>query len=371
MRLSLYVYMSILLEQQFTVNSHVTLRFPKSTTSPVIPSVAGGSLHRASSNSHVIGRPKRESGSGLWAYISKKKDNFFHFAAAGSASLTRRGSIDSPALQKGSSTPSSRTSEDGHSRPRRLSFISDLRTSFMQPHKELEVEPPEEDTPFASTLSHLRKFEDLLSTSPGVRYPLPKILYTLAEREKQNPEYKPTGDERAALSSILGWEGKNDLGKSMAGVKGFVRHQGFVALYSEQVVSSRPPTPTSSQPSASSSTISLSLPQKPSQCGVRKRWAGYRFYNRNGCNIDECLGMTVMRICKKAEDPCEVPECRYKRWEHEMRWIHGGIRITASVRVPKEVDTDEEKEHDPMEMWQSCAICKEESKKELVLDGTL
>ena len=52
----------------------------------------------------------------------------------------------------------------------------------------------------------METWSDLLSTSPGVAFPLPAFLRAIAEQESKDPARRPVGDERAALSSLLGWQ---------------------------------------------------------------------------------------------------------------------------------------------------------------------
>ncbi|THG96522.1 hypothetical protein EW026_g5324 [Hermanssonia centrifuga] len=72
LRLSIYVYLSNILEQSLLSNSHVPLRFPKPSMSPT---TQAGPMSRALSTSHVGSKHhKRDSQSGLWAFFSRKKE---------------------------------------------------------------------------------------------------------------------------------------------------------------------------------------------------------------------------------------------------------------------------------------------------------
>ncbi|KAH8105226.1 hypothetical protein BXZ70DRAFT_919923 [Cristinia sonorae] len=367
LRVSLFAYLSVLLEQQVLSDSHVPLRFRKPSLplngSPSAP--AGAPVHRALSTSHVGYRPKRDSHSGFWSFLSKKKDDFVRRAADAAPMLVRRGSLDLPATN---SSPQPRSSEENSARPRRLSIIGDFRPSFLGVQKE---QPPEEP-PFATALSLLKRFEDLYSTSPGVAFSPPPLLVRLAEKEKRDPERKLTGDERAALSSILGWTTKAAKGNGMAGTSGFVLQQGLCVLYSENTPAispgtSRPTTPGTTRTHSSSSVVSLHGTQKTSCCGLKK-WVTYRYWSRDVA-ADECLGDAVIRMCGTACDPCQEPKCQWKRGEHERLWTHAGVRVSANLSFDPGSKLDDGSDA-PVEMWESCVECGKEGKKQTMSDGT-
>ena len=378
LRLATFSYLSTLLEQSLLIDAHVPLRYPKPPLSPASPadSRSGASITRALSTGHV--NRKREPPASLWAFFSRKKDNFLHRAAP-----VRRGSLELPLARKPalprSRSPALRTSEDSSSPPRsrRFSFISDYRPSFMQPSPSKDHEHVER--PFAAALARIEKSRSLFSTSAGIVFDPPEMLARLATREKRNPELRLGGDERAALMSLLGWEGKHSHGAGMADMAGFVRHQSFSVLYSEYIPQlstpsgSRPDTPTSATTvtpaQASSSTLSIPTPAKYILCGRRRRWITYRYYSRDG-GTDECLGETITRQCAQADEPCDDHVCSYKKGEHELRLAHGSVRILihfGRTNPPEEkLDGDE----DLPEMWESCGICGKQSGRSRMQDGT-
>ncbi|KAI0071370.1 hypothetical protein K474DRAFT_1669074 [Panus rudis PR-1116 ss-1] len=387
LKLSSFLYLSLILEQHVLSDSHVVLQFPKPSKSPTIPSASAGNVHRTLSSGGISNRSKRDSGSGLWAYLSKKKDNLLSRATGVVHSpplLTRSGSLDLPlSYRPGSQSLQPRVSTEESGRSRRLSFIGDLRPSFLQ-SKEREQPPSETLTPSQSTsfgpiVSLLRRYEDLLSTSPGVRVSPPKILLDLADKEEHDPKRKLTGDEKAALTSILGWMGKHDSGHSLVGTSGFVRQQSFSVLYSEHVPSlpvpgsSRPSTPSSQRNASSSSLSAINIPPplpRIAHCGKRRTWVTYRFYADN----DERLGEAVIRLCSTVDDPCQEIACPFKRGEHELRWIHGGVRILGNVSHTPETDPHRPSvrtsEEELPEMWESCKVCQKKSETQKMSDGT-
>jgi 1-phosphatidylinositol-3-phosphate 5-kinase len=59
----------------------------------------------------------------------------------------------------------------------------------------------------------------------------------LAESEKEHPSRHMTGKERAALTCILGWEGKKAAGRgNLISTAAFLRQQKLSFLYSEHMM---------------------------------------------------------------------------------------------------------------------------------------
>jgi 1-phosphatidylinositol-3-phosphate 5-kinase len=94
--------------------------------------------------------------------------------------------------------------------------------------------------------------------------------------------------------------------------------------------------------------------------------------------------------------------CGFKRGEHEVRYVHGGVRVSADVRFVerseggegedrdwreglglggfeakgedekgKEKEKEKRKGRVEIEMWESCKICGMESERKAMSDGTL
>lgn len=275
----------------------------------------------------------------------------------------------------------SRTSHDGAhpapqspQRPRRFSFISDYRPSFLQASPDDGREEFKEhaaDRPVSQALAAVEKARSYLSTSPDVSFGPPGILAKLASREKSEQHRRLGGDDKAALNSLLGWDSKRLRQQGSAGTMelvntaGFVRHQSFSVLYSEYVSQtqpvSRPSTPSTSSPAPPESEPRMIL------CGKRRRWVTFRYYCHD--QADECLGEAIVRLCSHADDPCDNPDCRSKRGDHELRFIHAGIRITLLIEGEAAPVSPEDEEELP-EMWVSCRACKKESSKVHMRDGT-
>lgn len=374
LRLSIYLYLSLLLEQHLLLNSHVELQLAKVT----LPTIATMPLMDVAASAQQESR-RRQRGestlpSGLWSFVTKQTGNLLHRAVNVTPSLVRRGSLDLPATKSHHSDGRS-TVEGPYRRGRRFSLIGS---------PSLKGQPKLQDTPqklpFTMTIEAIESFKDLLSTSPGLEFPPPRILMQLVEKEKNDAPVRLMGDERAALSNVLGWEGKAAQARGMTGTLGFVRHQWISALYSEHVpvllpntqpatpASSRPPSVASSRPSTSSS---LHNPPRFACCGNRRRWITYRYYSDGDGSADESLGDAITRMCSSAGEQCQVPGCQHKRAEHDFRWIHNGTRIVATIAPASESqDPAGPVKDDTPRMWSRCAVCGAESRKQQMSDGT-
>lgn len=228
----------------------------------------------------------------------------------------------------------------------------------------------EPDTPFSNALKRLEESKACLSTSPGVSFSPPKVLLDLAQKEGVKPNRRLKGDEMVSLSTILGWDGKAAQGKGMSGILGFVRQQEISVLFGQHVPPATPPTPWletegSSAFTASSASSNLPTPGFGS-CG-KPGWVTYRYYSHNP-DEDQVLGEAIMDLTAKSQLPCLRQCCPYKRGQHELRLIHGGIRII--VRVDNEV-TSPETEDTSIKTWETCAICSAASEKNTMTDATL
>ncbi len=246
-------------------------------------------------------------------------------------------------------------------RQRRFSIFGEDRTP---PPPELSQTLP--DRPYQTALQRVEEGRALLSTSPGLIIPLPQLLVRLAESEKLNPTRRLTGDERAGLTSILGWEGKKAAVRgSMTGMTGFLRQQQLSLLYSERVY----------DPDRASKSLADGMPVKSvdkelqphTHCGARGRWVTYMYYGVGDC--DRCLGDMITSTCSRAEEPCRKLACKALQGRHERRWTHGGICVIAKTESQVPSASLEVKSHG-IEMWQSCRICQEPTARCNMSDGT-
>lgn len=229
--------------------------------------------------------------------------------------------------------------------------------SFMGGEKKSTRTPTQHVThkPFETALHNVEESASLLSTSTGVRFKPPKILIDLAEKEKATQNRSLMADERVALSSILGWDGKDTEGRGMSGTLGFVRYQELSVLHSQHI----PPLPP--EGSSISAAPSVLPTAQLSFCG-KPYWTTYCYYSAG----DKLLGDMIDDLIKNANLPCERPGCLFTRGQHERRIIHGGTRIAIRTNVEGEDSAD-----DLIHMWQSCAVCEARTPRTKMHDGTL
>jgi 1-phosphatidylinositol-3-phosphate 5-kinase len=285
--------------------------------------------------------------------------------------LARHGSLD---LRRTVRDTPRRSMDAPHPRGRRLSFLADglpWQTKATKP-----TEQHTEDHPFRMAVTRIEGFQDLLSTTTGICFPPPPLLQSIAEREDLDPSRRLNPDERIRLHCLLGWEGRDAHAKGMIGVRGFVRQQEICALYSEHVL----PIPVTRTPSIASTnsdtltTNSSSLTSTsqqpapalvPTLCGGRRRWMRFRYYSRED-GADKTLGGAIIRMATTADDQCGNAGCQSKRFQHELDFVHGGIRITVNINSLEEIVNEER-----VDMWQSCVECSARTKAVRMSDGTL
>lgn len=365
LRLSIYIYLSVVIEQHLFSDSHVKLNIPK-----VRPRPAPLPIKFPSNNPetpHAGERPPdRDSHTGVWSFLSKKTGGLLNRAT----SLARHGSLD---IRRTTRDSPRRSVDAPHPRGRRLSFLADGLPWQTKAVKQTEQHA--KDHPFRTTVTRIEGFRDLFSTTAGIHFSVPPLLRSIAEKEDSDPTRKLDPDERVQLHYLLGWEGRDAQGKGMVGIRGFVRQQEFCALYSEHVLpipATRAPsvTSTTSESSAtnSSSLTGASAPPAPTPtpalCGGRRRWMRFRYYSRED-GADKTLGGMIMRMATTAEDQCGNPGCQSKRYQHELDFIHGGTRVTVNINPLEDVIQEER-----IDMWQTCVMCWARTKTARMSDGT-
>lgn len=378
LRLSIFVYLSLLLEQSLLADSHVELRFPNLSAGPMIytqsspPTTPGKDLKRHSF--------QKSSPSGIWSFLSKKTGNFLHRATHGVQSpleFKRSGSLDLARISTSfTSTRSSVDRAQFHQSSRRLSFsISPGLTKPSRDNTIKATKQAEKGLLFGSVASRVSESASLLSTSAGMTFPVPQLIVKLEEKEKRDPNRKLTGEEKVGLTSILGWDGREVQGQNMSGLAGFVRHQGINALYVELIRSQKPPpSPAPSTDSEASSSGEKSLPQShldQTACLVG-RWVTYRYYSRgrqNGSNVDDrTLGDTIEVLCEEAQEVCTQPGCEVKQCDHKRIWMHDEIRVKLSLS--KDPHPNDPIESNTIRMWESCSVCHRTTPPIDMSDGT-
>ena len=334
LRLSIYVHLSLLLEQHLLSDSRVPIEFPRSVpthspSSPVKPQPT-----------ETKPRPRNS------IFPSSLVNGFLKRSFSTRSKTTNPGG----AISETPVEPAPRKSFDG--RHHHFSFIGEKRLSSIgKPSQTLKRKP------FEATLRRVEDSVSFLSTSTGVRLRPPKILVDLADREKTTQSRLLMADERIALSSLLGWDGKDAEGRGMSGMLGFVRYQSLSVLESQHI----PPLPLegSSAITISSSTLPIT---GLSNCG--KPYSTTYYYYSSG---DKLLGDMINDLARNVNLPCEQPGCLFTRGQHERRIIHGGTRIVIRTNG----DVVEDSADNLIQMWQSCAVCEAKTSRTNMHDGTL
>ncbi|EJD38332.1 hypothetical protein AURDEDRAFT_116536 [Auricularia subglabra TFB-10046 SS5] len=337
-RVAIYVRLSLLLEQRLLSGFHVQLTFPKLPTPPPtpspLPSPAGS---RASSpppsalSNRRFARAavgfRSAASSGIWSFISRKTESLLHRPASRSGYSSdgfssQRQSLDIPAARH-----AQRWSEDDNTEG-----IETVRAAPAQ----------YASGKFGNALKHLEEITPILTTSPNMDVPLPRVLVGLADREKENNKggrrkrrLLLTGDERTALEDLQGWDEHDPF----VFEKAFANFQQMTLLYSEHV----PQPPRIVEPGLDSTLASIT------RCGI-PRWVTYCFYAPRN-DADETLGAAVERLCEAARTSCEA--CEMPRMLHAMTWIHDGVKVSVSVDA-----IEGAKPHPETRMWESCAACE-------------
>lgn len=443
LRLAIYIHLALILEQRLLHDSGVQVKYTRPKLPAPSPSTPNNPALEQGANQWRPTRPRMRN-------IPSSFTNFFMKRSLSHRSQTinpvgRGGSLDltvnldhAPTVDV-SPDPSPRKSFDGHGfsgfRLNRFSFMGERRLSLRKsthssssPIHSGAVTP---SLPFAVALKRIEESKGLLSTSPGVVLSAPKLLMDLAEKENlsitdlENQLHKRRlkGDERLALTSLLGWDGKDAEGRGMSGILGFIRQQQISVLCSTHVppvgsaknvtnviasasssnVSDIPSqgssaftasTTSSSSTGTSVATVAPNTANTPpfnlptsglSPCG-KPHWITYQYYS----NGDSILGEWIEEFTKASNLPCDRPECKFTRGQHEIRVIHDGVRIVfrsskAQKEEKKEEDVEgkqnEEKQDDThaankvfneqrISVWETCAICNISTSRKTMDDGT-
>ena len=365
LRISIYIYLSIVVEQHLFSDSHVKLNIPRVRPRPAPLPTKHSDDH--SQNPHVNEKSPDQNPTGVWGFLSKKTGGLLHRAT----SLARHNSLD---IRRTARDAPRRSMDAPQPRNRRLSFLADGLPWQTKAAKQTEQDAKEH--PFRMIVTRIEGSQGLLSTTNGIDFPPPPLLQSIAEKEDSDPARRLNPDERMRLHYLLGWEGRDAQAKGMVGTRGFVRQQEFCALYSERVSPiyvTRAPSVTSNNSEAStaaSSTLTSALEHPvhapvPQLCGGRRRWMRFRYYSRE-VGADKTLGGMIMRMTTTAEDQCGNAGCQSKRSQHELDFIHGGVRVTVNINPLEEIIDDER-----IDMWQSCVECSARTKTVKMSDGTL
>ena len=361
LRVSVYVLLSLLLEQYFLSNSSIELHYPKPSPASISLPMPAPMVHRNSSPDAQIEVKQRKRDlfrQGIWSLIHRRLPR----SVTVNSSEPRDASLDLSLREPDTPVRASLDAFSGPTQPRvrRFSIFGESHPPPPPP----ELPQTSLDRPFQTALQRIEEGRALLSTSPGLVIPPPQLLVRLAELEKANPARRLTGGERTGLTSVLGWEGKKAaLRGNMTGTAGFLRQQHLSLLYSEYVYD----PDRASQSSADGSPMKFVDVEPKPHIGAHVRWVTYMYYG--GGDYDQCLGDMITSLCSQAEGPCPQRACKTLQGRHERRWTHGGIRVTIKMEPQVPLASPDVRSQD-IEMWQSCKICQESTARCIMSDGT-
>ena len=363
LRVTVYVLLSLLLEQSFLSNSSIELHYPKPSPSSISFPLPAPILHRNSSPDVQVEEKQQKRNlfrQGIWSFIHKRLPR----SITVNSSEPRDASLDFSPRESDTPARASIDTSPGATQPRQRRF-----SIFGESRATPPAEPPQtlHDNPYQTALQRVKEGRALLSTSPGLVIPLPQLLVRLAELEKANPTRRLTGEERTGLTSILGWEGKKAaLHGSMTGTAGFLRQQQLSLLYSEYVYDPDRASQSSAPDGSPMKPVDAQL--KPhTQSGVHAHRITYMYYG--GDDYDQCLGDMITSLCSRAAEPCPLRACKIPQQRHERRWSHSGIRVTLKME-PQTPFASSDIRSQEIEMWQSCKICQESTARCNMSDGT-
>ncbi|KAJ7127895.1 hypothetical protein C8R44DRAFT_873667 [Mycena epipterygia] len=384
LRISIYIHLSLLLEQHFLSNSAVQLHFPPPKLRHSAVSYQAPPTPQSPPQGELSPRSRQKTFlPGILSFFSKKNASFHRTHTISSTSTRSGSSLDLSSSRDSTAPTSPRLSEDG--RARRFSFIADPRPSFLKPATPDPTPTPDTAFAFSAALARLAAAAPFLSSSAGVRIAPPPLIADLAAKERAAPGRRLKGDERTALTSIHGWDPRErERGRGMCGAGGFARMQALSVLLSRHV-----PADAAAADAPHKAAPTLLEGQRAFAPCDRPYWVTYQYYARGGggdggAGADRSLGEMVSVLGRSARDACERHGCAFRRGEHVLRLVHGGVRVAVGVEpdaeepeAKKEREAKEEasKEDDDSErtgidMWVSCAVCRKRSDKVEMNDGT-
>ena len=396
LRLSIYVHLCLLLEQTVLLDSGIQLKFARPklpVPSPSTPTRLTSDESTTPKNGGAERKPRLHRNSVI-------PSSFTNFFLRRTFSYRRSQTINQPSSRSGGSLdlttiPTSASTEAAPRRSiegtvsglrlRRISFLGDRRSPVRKSQSQpLQVETGQIKQPFSLALKRIEESRGLYSTTPGVILAIPKLVVELAEKEKSGAvKRRLKGDERVALASILGWDGKDAEGRGMSGTLGFIRHQEISVLRSTHVAApdaspgkTRPSESGTASTFSEESNLSVSalalvtptqvppyatnLPYNSFLPCEKPRWTTYQYFSSHDSG-DFLLGSWVKDMAMNRRAPCDKPGCTALQGEHEQRLIHGDVRVIVRVADVKgkerQSEGDEEGDDGDIAVWKSCAVC--------------
>lgn len=366
LRLAVYTYTSLVIEQQFLADSQVVLEFAKPPSPlPTTNAVTHVTPHVTSFPFTTKGKHKTRHSvfsihpGGILAYFSKKTESLLHRTT----SMRQQNPMVSRTLTPASQiTPKAENDNQATTSPsifRAFSLAIDSRNTVKEAGDSSTLKS--NVASFSNVLVKLRNASHTLSTSPDVSFDPPMLLHKLGDEEMEkggslgDRQIIIRGDDKAGLGSIIGWNGRRDQARGMTQSTGFIRHQEISILESHHVKLDTDDDKDCYGP-----------------CG-RPQVIRYRYYSRkhDDRNREECLGSAIRRFCQRAEEDCELDtNCLLNQGAHETRMCHNGLRAVFNVHPHESLDEQAvDPEDEQIRCWMSCSVCKEVSNRSLLSAG--
>ncbi|KAM6499935.1 hypothetical protein JOM56_005443 [Amanita muscaria] len=389
LRTSIYFHLALVLDQHLYHDFGIKLTKPRpkleDADSPISKQSSPGEDRLA------LDYPSSPSTSGirssLFNFFSKRAASAFSHRSS-TISIPRKsadGSHNSP-IDDFSAGATSRSSLDSIGRRiRRFSLRGGdagkrgVRTKKALPEIDRDAEE-DPNKPYSSALRKIEKSRDILSTSFDVVVPLPDVLVRLAKLEQEGKDGRTT---------LLGWEepgsesGKEAWGRGMSGLTGFTRHQELSVLVSRSVDSKPDAKSTATKDSTKDSTkeTKTSAIRTHNPCG-RPRWTTFWYYSESSPlslpkrDHDPTLGEVIQNLSAAFSLDCDEPRCHYKCGEHQLKFVHDGVRVDVHLSSAEGEGIEEGKGKEktgnaiPLRMWEACTVCDKKSVVREMSDGT-
>ncbi|KAG9033163.1 hypothetical protein FRB95_000505 [Tulasnella sp. JGI-2019a] len=102
---------------------------------------------------------------------------------------------------------------------------------------------------------------------------------------------------------------------------------------------------------------------------ITAHWRTSRYFSRSH---DHSLGEFIVKTCSAAErgDTCEVEGCGKSRKLHGMDWVHAAVKVVGTLSDAESESLDSSSLEKDILMWSSCGVCKLETKKVPLSDGS-
>ncbi|KAF8742340.1 hypothetical protein AX14_005203 [Amanita brunnescens Koide BX004] len=354
LRAAIHMHLALILEQHLLSDSDVHLKFRRPKRETQYPSEP-----RPKASDAVLKTAQRGSGIRSTFLNLFSKRTFGHRSSTVSSiadhpnvvELSRNRTVQFP-RKAGDESPRSSLDSIGQ-RIRRFSLRGDAHAPA-KPRKPAEYP----NMPFSTAVLRIENSKDLLSTSFDVSFRPPEVLLSLAEYEKQDSARRARGRERCALTTLLGWDSKDNTGKGMSGLLGFTRHQCLSVLVSRHIRhhTHAQNTPAGEEPREK---------PKPSRfsCG-RPRWKTFWYYDQR----DLSLGEVIEDFSSVFSMACDQAGCSSKCGEHQLKFTHG--KTCVEVGFSEREEGESESQAGGILMWNSCAVCGAKSDSKKMGDGT-